>query len=58
MQKIKCKNGKCKDVSSLKKKMRSICKEDDIVCNTEIDLMEEDLDDTGVDIDEGEGDEY
>ena len=43
MQKIKCNKGKCWDEESDKKKIRSNCKDDDVVCQTEADLIEENL---------------
>ncbi|MBD3202801.1 hypothetical protein GF327_00770 [Candidatus Woesearchaeota archaeon] len=45
MTDIKCKKGKCWDNDSQKKKIRETCDEDDIVCQTEADLLEKELDD-------------
>jgi hypothetical protein len=40
---IKCKKGKCIETASLKKKIRANCDPDDIVCQTEADLLEEEM---------------
>ncbi len=45
MQKIRCKNGKCWDESSSKKKIESVCKKDDIVCETEAEIIGSQIDD-------------
>lgn len=44
MQKIKCKKGKCWDENDDKKKLRSTCEPDDLACNVEADILEEQLD--------------
>jgi hypothetical protein len=43
MSNIKCKKGKCWDENSEKKKIRETCKEEDVVCHTEADLLEEQI---------------
>ncbi|MBN1502607.1 hypothetical protein JW930_03615 [Candidatus Woesearchaeota archaeon] len=43
MQKIKCKKGKCWDENSIKEKVLKTCKEVDVVCETEADLIEEQI---------------
>jgi len=43
MQNIKCKKGKCWDESSEKKRLREVCADDDIVCQTDADLLEEQM---------------
>ena len=42
-QQIKCHKGKCWDENSPKTKIRGVCKKDDIVCHTEADLLEKQI---------------
>ncbi len=45
MQNIKCKNGKCWDEDSAKNKIRTNCEDGDIVCETEAELLEDEIGD-------------
>ena len=44
MGNIKCKKGKCWDEDSETNRVRDNCDPDDIVCQTEADLLEEQMD--------------